>query len=39
VRLVYAPTGETSGHLTFRIADMAQVMGRPILAAFNLLLG
>jgi hypothetical protein len=39
VRLVYAPAGETSGHITFRIADMAQVMGRPILAAFTLLLG
>src|SRR6516164_4660021 len=39
VRLVYAPAGETSGHITFRIADMAQVMGRPILAALNLLLG
>jgi N-6 DNA Methylase len=39
VRLVHAPAGETSGHITFRIADMAQVMGRPILAAFNLLLG
>ena len=39
VRLVYAPAGETSGHVTFRIVDMAQVMGRPILAAFNLLLG
>lgn len=37
VRLVYAPAGETSGHLTFRIADMAQVIGRPILAAFSLL--
>jgi hypothetical protein len=39
VRLVYAPAGETSGHVTFRIMDMAQVMGRPILAAFSLLLG
>jgi hypothetical protein len=39
VRLVYAPAGETSGHITFRIRDMAQVMGRPILAAFDLLLG
>jgi hypothetical protein len=39
VRLVYAPAGETSGHITFRIVDMAQVMGRPILAAFSLLLG
>lgn len=37
--MVYAPAGETSGHITFRIADMAQVMGRPILAAFSLLLG
>ena len=35
VRLVYAPAGETSGHITFRIADMAQVMGRPILAALQ----
>jgi hypothetical protein len=35
----YTPAGETSGHITFRIADMAQVMGRPILAAFSLLLG
>jgi hypothetical protein len=39
VRLVHAPAGETSGHITFRIGDMAQVMGRPILAAFTLLLG
>ncbi len=39
VRLVYAPAGETSGHITFRVQDMAQVMGRPILAAFTLLLG
>ena len=39
VRLVHAPAGETSGHITFRIKDMAQVMGRPILAAFDLLLG
>ena len=39
IRLVYAPAGETSGHITFRVADMAQVMGRPILAAFTLLLG
>ncbi len=39
IRLVYAPAGETSGHITFRVADMAQAMGRPILAAFTLLLG
>jgi hypothetical protein len=39
VRLVYAPKGETSGHVTFKVADMATVMGRPILAALDLLLG
>jgi hypothetical protein len=39
VRLVHAPKGETSGHVTFRVADMATVMGRPILAALDLLLG
>ena len=39
VRLVYAPAGETSGYITFRIADMAQIMGRPILGGFSLLLG
>jgi N-6 DNA Methylase len=39
VRLVYAPKGETSGHVTFRVADMATVMGRPILTALDLLLG
>jgi len=39
VRLVHAPKGETSGHVTFRVADMASVMGRPILAAMELLLG
>ena len=39
IRLVYRPKDETSGHITFRIKDMAQVMGRPILAAFDLLLG
>jgi N-6 DNA Methylase len=39
IRLVYAPKGETSGHITFRVADMATVMGRPILAALDLLLG
>ncbi len=34
VRLVYAPHGESSGHITFRMADMASVGGRPILDAF-----
>lgn len=38
IRLVYAPKGETSGHITFKIADMAQVAGRPILAALHMLL-
>ena len=37
-RLIYAPYGESSGHLTFRFADMATVAGRPILAAFEMLL-
>ncbi len=39
IRLVHAPKGETSGHLTFPVAAMATVMGRPILAAMDLLLG
>jgi hypothetical protein len=38
VRLVYAPHGESSGHLTFRLDDMASVGGRPILDAFVMLL-
>src|SRR5690606_37403762 len=39
VRLVYAPRGETSGHLSFPIAGMLEVPNRPILAALHLLLG
>jgi hypothetical protein len=39
LRLVYAPRGETSGHLTFPIAGMLEVPNRPILAALHLLLG
>lgn len=39
VRLVYAPRGETSGHLTFEFGAMAAPAGRPILAAFDMLLG
>lgn len=39
VRLVYAPQGENPGHLTFRYVDMVSTMGRPILGAFELLLG
>ncbi|WP_437671206.1 Eco57I restriction-modification methylase domain-containing protein [Sorangium sp. So ce131] len=38
VRLVYAPHGESSGAITFRIDDMASVGGRPILDAFVMLL-
>jgi N-6 DNA Methylase len=38
IRLVYAPKGESSGHITFRIADMVHVAGRPILAALHMLL-
>src|SRR4051812_19008498 len=32
-RIVYAPRGETSGHVTFRVKDMTDVAGRPIFAA------
>ena len=38
IRLVYAPKGETSGHITFKVSEMAQVAGRPILAALHMLL-
>ncbi len=38
VRLVYAPHGESSGAITFRLEDMVQVGGRPILDAFVMLL-
>jgi len=38
LRLVYAPRGESSGHLTFPVAAMLEVAGRPILAAFHMLL-
>ncbi len=38
VRLVYAPKGETSGHATFEFSQMALPAGRPILAAFEMLL-
>ena len=39
IRLVYAPKGESSGHITFVIGDMKQVAGRPILGALYMLLG
>ena len=38
IRLIYAPPGETSGHITFDFSEMAQTAGRPILAAFEMLL-
>lgn len=39
IRLVYAPRGESTGHLTFVIRHMTEVQGRPILAALVMLLG
>ncbi|MBI4864249.1 MAG: N-6 DNA methylase [Candidatus Riflebacteria bacterium] len=38
IRLLYAPRGESSGNITFQVSDMRAVAGRPILAAFHLLL-
>jgi hypothetical protein len=38
VRLVYSPRGESTGRLTFPVAAMCEVPGRPILAAFHMLL-
>ncbi len=38
VRLVYAPRGESPGHLTFPISAMTEVSGRLILGAFHMLL-
>jgi hypothetical protein len=38
IRLVYAPHGESSGYITFRIEDMTTVGGRPILDAMVMLL-
>lgn len=38
IRLVYAPDKELSGHITFNIADMVKVAGRPIFAAMHMLL-
>jgi hypothetical protein len=39
LRLVYAPKGESSGHVTFPFSLMKSVTGRPVLAAFKMLLG
>ena len=38
LRLIYAPAGESSGHITFNFSDMATPAGRPILSAFQMLL-
>ncbi|MCC7137595.1 MAG: N-6 DNA methylase [Planctomycetes bacterium] len=38
IRMVYVPEHQTSGHLTFPIQAMTEVGGRPILAAFHMLL-
>ncbi len=38
IRLIHAPRGESSGHLTFEFPQMALPAGRPILAAFDMLL-
>ena len=38
LRLIYAPKGESSGHITFDFSQMASPAGRPILAAFDMLL-
>lgn len=39
LRLVYAPKGESSGHLTFPVQAMCEVSGRLILGAMSMLLG
>ena len=38
LRLVYAPRGESSGHLTFPVQAMCEVSGRLLLAAMEMLL-
>ena len=38
IRLIHAPKGESSGHVTFEFSQMALPPGRPILAAFDMLL-
>ncbi len=39
IRLVYAPSGETSGYLEFPLQPLATVAGRPMLAGLKLILG
>jgi hypothetical protein len=38
LRLVYAPQGESSGHLTFQFAHLAETLGRPMVGALIALL-
>ena len=38
LRLIYAPRGETSGHLTFPLRELGTVAGRPMLGGLKLLL-
>jgi hypothetical protein len=38
IRLVYAPSGESSGYLTFPVKAMCEVAGRPIVSALHMLL-
>jgi hypothetical protein len=38
LRLVYAPRGESSGYVTFPVAAMCQVPGRPIVSALHMLI-
>jgi hypothetical protein len=39
LRLVVAPRGESSGYLTFNLAELAEVSGRSMFAGLRLLLG
>jgi hypothetical protein len=38
LRVIYAPRGETSGHLTFPLRELGTVAGRPMLGGLKLLL-
>jgi len=38
LRLVYAPAGESTAHLTFRVEHLFRADGRPLLAALDLVL-
>ena len=39
LRLIYAPRGESSGHLTFRFKHLLETLGRPMAGALYTLLG